>query len=69
MTDAPKRIWADPPDMFYDTGFWYTTNGKTSYTRSDLCPTPADLRRWAACTSLPASREMRAAADKMEAGE
>jgi len=42
--------------------------------RSDLCPTPADLRRWArkmmlAGGSAVAQEEMRDAADRMEAGE
>jgi hypothetical protein len=22
MTDAPKRIWAEPPDIFDGMGFW-----------------------------------------------
>jgi hypothetical protein len=38
MTDAPERIWADPPQIFDGSDVWHSepANERTEYIRADI---------------------------------
>lgn len=44
MSDLPKSIWADPPDIFDDMSIWYNypTEGQTEYVRADTVQAQID---------------------------